>query len=472
MVVAAILCDENALDDVRLIAAITVVQGVDFDHDIDVRIAVVLCGGDRCDGFWCGGAGDGGVLGHVYPLGQGIVIDHHDLIEGVAHIATAVNGRIGHDVVVVASARHDAVLDQHRVDFTVVDGVNEAGLHKGRERRLKPSGPLVAFDDHNLLSHHCGRLFFNLAEQPFGCCDIAAFIFGPPALFKSAAIAYRSFHLKDAFIREGGIAGHRTVVRDGHSLRRRVRRIREARHYSVIWNSGDNRPLVIVPDDVNGILEHATVGHIGTEVSNGLGCARVEIRLAFEVDDDIAHCACCFGATEDAAPAEPASGTVITVVVIGALSHLEAKELRTRGMLQLEQAAGIGSATHQVTLVGLDGVDVPGVCRWLTPHGVLESASPVGATHTVFVHDEHFKTLVCIVRIGHLTGQDCHIIGILCECEPFVCLFKHVAGRPPRQAQSQQPNGSVWTDAHGCGRIARGHGIRSASNHMERKRLL
>ena len=142
-------------------------------------------------------------------------------------------------------------------------------------------------------------------------------------------------------------------------------------------------------------------------------------------------------------------------------------------MLKVQQAAVESTLSQEVTLIGLDGIDVPGVRRRVAAHGILVSSGPIRTVHAVLIDDENLEDLIRIVLVGHLARQDGDVIGILGQGEPGCCLHEHVSrGQSGAGGHAEQPNRAIRSDPIGRGCIAGGHGIRTSSDHMEGQCLL
>jgi len=232
VVVAAVLRNEDPLDDVGLVAAVPVVEVIDLEGHVDGTVAIVDGVGQCVHGIRRRRAGYDGVSRDVHQGRRRLVVHHDDLHEAVPDVAAFVNGGIGQDVVVVATARHDAVFDEHGVDGAVVRYIDDAGIDQCLERRFEATGPLIAFDHHDLQAHHHGRLVFELVDQTRRGSHISAFILCPPRLGEGAAIAVGGLDLGHAFVGQGRETGHGTIVRDRHPIG--LGKLRKADHVDVV----------------------------------------------------------------------------------------------------------------------------------------------------------------------------------------------------------------------------------------------
>jgi len=214
-------------------------------------------------------------------------------------------------------------------------------------------------------------------------------------------------------------------------------------------------------------LQDTAVGYVGIEVGNGLCRTGIKTGAAIEVHDDVSQGTCRRCAADGTLPGEPSSRTVCAVVIIGSLSHLEAKELGTRRVLQLQQTAFKCPATEQVALVVLHGIDVPRVRRGRAAIPVLESTGPIGTVHAVFIDDEHLEALVGVARSRHLTGQDRHVIGILRQGQPHFRLDELVTGGKAARRNACQANGPIRTVPQGGRGLTRRHAVRSTADYMK-----
>ena len=457
VVVPAILREEDPLNDERLIAAVPIVEDVLLVAEVDVRVAVV--GGGRHGVHECGigRAGHGGVRRHAHQSRRGRVVDDHNLVEAVSHIATIVDGGVGQDMVVIASSRHHTVVDEDRVEQAILLDVDDAGLDQDLQRRFIAAGPLVAFHFNDLLTHHLRRDVVGGVDVADGLGRVAARVLGGPPLLVGAAVPAVCPHFHGALEDEGREARLGTIVRGRHAGRHLEGKAAVLHHIG--GDAVNHRGGVVMAHDVELVLPHAAVLDVGTEVGLAAGRTGVEVGAAFEVDDDVAHGASELCATDGALPTEPASCSISAVVVVGPLAHLEAEVLAAWSVRDPNEAPGQTALAQQVALVGFHGVDVPGVRGGRAAHGVLEAAAPVRSIHPVLVDDEHLEPLIGIILGGHLPFENGHVILVLSQGQPDFRLDEVVARHHPGQRNAVHAECTVWSNALGSGRLAGGHTV-------------
>ena len=288
VVVAAILRDEDALDDESLVATVSVIEVFNLKSHIDGRVAVVNGIGQVINRLGRRCAADGSIGRHIHEYRWRRIVDHHDLVEGISHVPAFVDGGVRHDVVVVTPTRHHAVFDEYRIDGTIVCCIDDTCIDQVLERRFESTRPFVAFDDDDFLSHHRRRNVLELMDEARGCGDVATFILSPPALLERVTVTFRSFYFKGAFVCQCRESRDRTIVRGRHPAG--VGKFRNANHNGIAGDSRDDRSFVVHSKHVTGVLQHTAVFDIRIEVDDGLCCARIKIAVAFQIHDDVTQC--------------------------------------------------------------------------------------------------------------------------------------------------------------------------------------
>ena len=159
-VVSAVFRTERAADGVTLRARRR--NHLIGKGHVDTRVTVVDGGGQLEVSHHVLRAGNHGVGRHVGEGRIDEVVHLHHLVEAVAHVAADVVGAVDEHVVIEATAAHDAVLNGHGVEGTIVpsvnDGIARRVQHTGqfREGRLvqRIPDPLVAADVDDFVTQH------------------------------------------------------------------------------------------------------------------------------------------------------------------------------------------------------------------------------------------------------------------------------------------------------------------------------
>ena len=137
-----------------------------------------------------------------------------------------------------------------------------------------------------------------------------------------------------------------------------------------------------------------------------------------------------------------------------------------------DQAALQTASSQKVTLVGLDGVDVPCIRRRRAPHGVLKSTSPICSIQSVIVYDEHLEPLIGVTLCCHFSLQNRHIIVVLSQGQTLLGFYEVITGNQPGQRDAVHPKRPVRSNALRCGGLACGHAVCAIGKDLRSKVLV